>query len=593
MPQRRRAAGRRRVRAQERGSRARNGMRRPGPVGYADVMPRAAAIPDATWRAIETRDRRVDGRFVYGVTSTHIFCRPSCPSRRPRRDRVRLFRDPADAEAAGFRACRRCHPAGAAAPSATVRAVERARRLIDAHVDADRDGRLTLAALSAACGISPFHLQRAFRRMVGASPKTYADERRAARLRARLKEGVPVTTATYDVGYGSSRAVYEQAGRHLGMTPGAYRRGGAGERIRAVVTPTPFGQLLVAATDRGVCRVMLGDDARALEADLAAEFPRAELAGADAGLRAHVAAIRRQLASGAEDGPPVDVGGTAFEQQVWRALRAIPYGEVRSYQQVAQAIGRPTAARAVAQACAANPVALVVPCHRVVRADGASGGYRWGAERKAAILEHERRGGEAGATRRPARRTPRLRVVDWAGAPRQRAPCLEPLMSILDPRPVHRRPAADRRPGSGAAGPAPRSRRKEDPGRLGRDRDHRLPQGAGVHRHPAARGLHAPRPERHRPQLPPERTAKAHRHRQDARRRPGRDRRAGAQERPAGHRAGRARRQHACRDRRAPLRRSDAVVAGAGPGRHRGDGLHARYACSTTAARSSCGSSAS
>ena len=166
-------------------------------------MPRAAAaIPDATWRAIESRDRRVDGRFVYGVTSTHIFCRPSCPSRRPRRDRVRLFRAPADAEAAGFRACRRCHPAGAAAPSATVRAVERARRLIDAHVDADRDGRLTLAALSAACGISPFHLQRAFRRTIGASPKTYADERRAARLRTRLKEGVPVTTATYDVGYG-------------------------------------------------------------------------------------------------------------------------------------------------------------------------------------------------------------------------------------------------------------------------------------------------------------------------------------------------------------------------------------------------------
>ena len=375
-------------------------------VGYADVMPRtAAAIPDATWRAIETRDRRVDGRFVYGVTSTRIFCRPSCPSRRPRRDRVRLFGNAVDAAAAGFRACRRCQPAGAAAaPSATVRAVERARRLLDAHVDADRDGRLTLAALSAACGVSPFHLQRAFRRLVGASPKAYADERRAARLRARLKEGVPVTTATYDVGYGSSRAVYEQAGRHLGMTPGAYRRGGAGERIRAVVTPTPFGQLLVAATERGVCRVMLGADARALEADLAAEFPRAELAGADAGLRAHVAAIRRQLASGDASGPPVDVGGTAFEQQVWRALRAIPYGEVRSYQQVAQAIGRPTAARAVAQACAANPVALVVPCHRVVRADGAAGGYRWGADRKAALLEHERRAGLREAPRRAQRR---------------------------------------------------------------------------------------------------------------------------------------------------------------------------------------------
>jgi len=357
----------------------------PSALGYPDVMPRTAAIPDATWQAIERRDARADGRFVYGVTSTGVFCRPTCPSRRPRRDRVRLFRAPADAEAAGFRACRRCRPTGTPAPSATARAVAHARRLIDAHVDADRDGLLTLAALGAACGISPFHLQRAFRRAVGASPKTYAAERRAGRLRARLKEGMPVTTATYDVGYGSSRAAYEHAGRHLGMTPGAYRRGGAGERIRAVVAPTPFGQLLVAA----------------LEADLAAEFPRAELAPADAALRGHVAAIRRQLASADAEAPPTDVGGTAFEQRVWRALRAIPFGEVRSYQQVAEAIGRPTAARAVARACAANPVALVVPCHRVVRTDGQEGGYRWGAERKAALLAHER-GQRAG--RRAGRR---------------------------------------------------------------------------------------------------------------------------------------------------------------------------------------------
>jgi len=350
----------------------------------------AAAIPDATWRAIETRDARADGRFVYGVSSTRIFCRPTCPSRRPRRDRVRLFRTAVDAEASGFRACLRCRPTGAPAPSATARAVDRTRRLIDAHVDADRDGRLTLAALSTASGISPFHLQRAFVRTFGASPKRYADERRAARLRARLKEGVPVTTATYEVGYGSSRAVYEQAGRHLGMTPGAYRRGGAGERIRAVVAPTPFGQLLVAATDRGVCRIMLGDDPTTLQTDLAAEFPHAELAPPDATLRAHLAAIREQLASADGEGPPIDVAGTAFEQQVWRALRAIPYGEVRSYQEVAQAIGRPTSARAVANACGANPVALVVPCHRVVRADGTPGGYRWGVERKAALLAHER-----------------------------------------------------------------------------------------------------------------------------------------------------------------------------------------------------------
>jgi AraC family transcriptional regulator, regulatory protein of adaptative response / methylated-DNA-[protein]-cysteine methyltransferase len=366
-------------------------------------MPRVAAIPDATWLAIETRDARADGRFVYGVTSTGVFCRPSCPSRRPRRDRVRLFRAAADAEGAGFRACRRCQPTGTPAPSATARAVAHARRLIDAHVDADRDGRLTLTALGAACGISPFHLQRAFLRAVGVSPKTYAAERRAGRLRARLKEGMPVTTATYEVGYGSSRAAYEQAGRHLGMTPGAYRRGGAGERIRAVVAPTPFGQLLVAATERGVCRVMLGDDAAALEADLAAEFPRAERAPADSALRRHVAAIRRQLASADAEAPPTDVAGTAFEQRVWRALRAIPFGEVRSYQQVAKAIGRPTAARAVARACAANPVALVVPCHRVVRADGQEGGYRWGAGRKAALLAHEREQSDPVAGRRAGR----------------------------------------------------------------------------------------------------------------------------------------------------------------------------------------------
>jgi AraC family transcriptional regulator of adaptative response/methylated-DNA-[protein]-cysteine methyltransferase len=374
-------------------------------VGYAGVMSRPAVIPDAIWRAIDSRDRRADGRFVYGVASTKIFCRPSCPSRRPRRDRVRLFATPPDAEAAGFRACLRCQPAGAPVPSATARAVERARRLIDAHVDADRDGRLTLSALGTACGISPFHLQRAFRRTVGASPKAYADERRAARLRSRLKEGVAVTTATYDVGYGSSRAVYEQAGRHLGMTPGAYRRGGEGQRIRAVVAPTPFGQLLVAATDRGVCRVMLGDDAETLQADLAAEFPRAELAAPDATLRGHIAAIRRQLAGADGEAPPVDTGGTPFEQQVWRALRAIPYGEVRSYQQVAAAIGRPAAVRAVARACGANPVALIVPCHRVVRADGTIGGYHWGAERKQALLSHERaRRGEASASRRAWRR---------------------------------------------------------------------------------------------------------------------------------------------------------------------------------------------
>ena len=267
-----------------------------------------------------------------------------------------------------------------------------------------------------------------------------------------------MTTATYDVGYGSSRAVYEQAGRHLGMTPGAYRRGGAGERIRAVVTPTPFGQLLVAATDRGVCRVMLGDDAGALEADLAAEFPRAELAGADAGLRAHVAAIRRQLASGDEDGPPVDVGGTAFEQPVWRALRAIPYGEVRSYQQVAQRLaGRPRRGRW--RRLRRHPVALVVPVPSRGPADGESGGYRWGADRRRPSSSTSAgRAAAAGAPRPPDRGRLGEGAAPAGALPSHScrplpAPCSSPSCCRLPLRLRRRRTR-----------PAPESRNEEDPG---------------------------------------------------------------------------------------------------------------------------------
>lgn len=372
-------------------------------------------VPAAAWQAIATRDPRADGRFVYGVTSTGIFCRPTCASRRPRRDRVRLFAAPADAAAAGFRACRRCRPTDAASLSAGARAVARARRLIDAHVDAGRDDRLTLRALGAAVALSPFHLQRLFVATVGVSPRVYADERRAERLRAGLKKGDTVIAATFDAGYGSSRAAYEQGARRLGMTPGIYRRGGAGETIRAAIAETPFGHLLVAATHRGVCRVALGDDPAALRAGLVAEFPLADLEPPDAALRAHLAAVRALLSGSRETGTvplPIDAGGTAFEQRVWRALQAIPRGETRSYQQIAHAIGRPSASRAVARACAANRVALIVPCHRVVRGDGATGGYRWGAARKAAILERERgtgRAGLAGVQREDAGRSRRAR----------------------------------------------------------------------------------------------------------------------------------------------------------------------------------------
>ena len=330
-----------------------------------------------------------------------------------------------------------------------------------------------------------------------------------------------MTTATYDVGYGLSRAVYEQAGRHLGMTPGAYRRGGAGDRIRAVVTPTPFGQLLVAATDRGVCRVMLGDDAGALEADLAAEFPRAELA---ARTPACARTSRRSAGSSPapRPSPPVDIGGTAFEQQVWRALRAIPYGEVRSYQQVAQAIGRPTAARAVARACGANPVALIVPCHRVVRADG-NRRLPLGRRAQGRAAQHERRAarprGRAGAED-AASDSGRL-----GGAPRQRAPAGATHEDAF-PRRIHRFPAVDPARAGAVLSQEPERRRS----RPTRSRSPPpVPQGPGLHRHPAARGLHAARAELHGPQLPPERTEGGHRHRQNPRRRPGRDHRPGPQ----------------------------------------------------------------
>ena len=387
----------------------------------------STAPSPAAWRAIATRDASFDGRFVYAVTSTGIFCRPTCPSRRPRRDRVRVFAAPADAAAAGFRACRRCRPEMPAAPSTTERAVARARGLIDAHVAAGRDGRLTLSALGAACGVSPFHLQRAFRRTVGVSPRAYADERRAERMRAALQRGETVTTATYDAGYGSSRAAYRGAARRLGMPPGVYQRGGEGERIRAVVVATRFGHVLVAATPRGICRVALGDAAAPLEAGLAAEFPHATIDPADAALRAHLAAVLRAIEGGtAAAAPALDTTGTAFEQRVWRALQAIPFGETRSYQEVARAIGRPTAARAVARACAANPVALVVPCHRVVRADGAAGGYRWGAARKAALLAHERGG-------RPEPPAERLSDTVRGASARRRRPHESPHEDV-DPR---------------------------------------------------------------------------------------------------------------------------------------------------------------
>ena len=339
------------------------------------------------WQAILSREARFDGAFVYAVRSTGVYCRPGCPSRRPRRDQVIFFARPAAAEQAGFRACRRCRPAGGATSEAQADMVQRACQVMDAAADQPP----TLVELGEQIGVSPYHLQRTFKRVMGITPRQYADARRLDRLKARLKGGDSVTTALYEAGYGSSSRLYEQAPEQLGMTPATYQRGGAGATIAYASAATPLGRLLVAATARGICFVSLGDDDAATERSLRAEFPAAELQRDDDVLGAWVAAIVRHL-SGTEPrlDLPLDVRATAFQRRVWEALRAIPYGETRTYGQIAQELGQPTAARAVARACATNPVALVVPCHRVVGEGGDLRGYRWGVERKRSLLAQER-----------------------------------------------------------------------------------------------------------------------------------------------------------------------------------------------------------
>jgi AraC family transcriptional regulator of adaptative response/methylated-DNA-[protein]-cysteine methyltransferase len=345
------------------------------------------------WQAVLRRDAGADGRLYYAVGTTGVYCRPSCPSRRPRRENTRFFRTPGGAERAGYRPCLRCAPAGK--PVAPIPGpVAAARAYLDAHADEP----VALARLGREAGMSPHHLQRRFKGAYGVTPKEYQDAARLRRLKAGLRAGDSVTGAIVDAGYGSPSRVYERSDARLGMPPGAYRRGGAGMVIRYATAATPLGRVLVGATDRGVCAVSLGDDDARLVDALRAEYPRASLEPARGGARGNVAEIARAVAGDADlRRVPLDVRGTAFQQRVWSALRAIPRGETRSYAEVAAAIGQPRAARAVAAACAANPVALVVPCHRVVRSGGGPGGYRWGAERKRALLE-----GEARSRRRPA-----------------------------------------------------------------------------------------------------------------------------------------------------------------------------------------------
>jgi AraC family transcriptional regulator, regulatory protein of adaptative response / methylated-DNA-[protein]-cysteine methyltransferase len=335
------------------------------------------------WQYVLARDARQDGRFVFAVRTTGVYCRPSCPSRRPRRDSVEFFPGPQQAERAGYRACLRCKPTEI---STQARSVMRARQLLD-----EAEGLLTLAELSKRAGVSPFHLQRLFKRATGLSPREYQSARRMQQVKHGLRKGDDVTTAIYDAGFGSPSRLYEKASQQLGMTPGAYRRGGAGMTIQYAMVASPLGRMLVAATPRGLCAVRFGENAAEMERALREEFRAAEIHRDDAALQPYLQPLLASLRGERTSiDVPLDVRATAFQRKVWDALRQIPSGQTRSYTEVARAIGDAKAVRAVARACASNPVALAVPCHRVVRSDGQLAGYRWGIERKKKLLEQEK-----------------------------------------------------------------------------------------------------------------------------------------------------------------------------------------------------------
>jgi AraC family transcriptional regulator of adaptative response/methylated-DNA-[protein]-cysteine methyltransferase len=334
------------------------------------------------WQQIMARDARQDGRFVFAVRTTGVYCRPSCPSRRPRRDSVEFFASPQAAEKAGYRACLRCKPTEV---SEQVRHVLRARQLLD-----ESPGILTLQQLSRRVGLSAFYLQRLFKRATGLSPREYQSARRSGELKARLRDGSDVTSSLYEAGYSSSSRLYEGVDGQLGMTPANYRKGGAGQHIAFSIADSKLGKLIVAATERGICAVRFGDSPDELERGLRKEFHAAELRRDDDKLQSFIDAIVTAIdGQSAVLDLPLDIKATAFQQRVWNELRRIPRGETRSYAEIANTIGDGRAVRAVARACASNPVAVVVPCHRVVRKDGKPSGYRWGLNRKELLLRNE------------------------------------------------------------------------------------------------------------------------------------------------------------------------------------------------------------
>lgn len=345
-----------------------------------------AVLEDPRWGSLVHRDRRADGTFFYSVQSTGVYCRPSCGARTPRPENVQFFSTAREAEAQGFRACKRCRP-DAQSPAAELAArIAGVCRLIERSATAP-----TLETLARAAGMSRFHLHRTFKSMTGVTPAEYASARRAARLRSSLATSRTVTEAIYEAGFNSSSRLYEGADRLLGMTPGELRAGGANREIHFAIGACSLGSILAARTERGVCAILMGDDPAELVRDLRGRFPNARLTGDNPAYRELVVRVAALVENpGSAFDLPLDIQGTAFQRRVWKALGQIRPGTTATYTEIAARIGAPAAARAVARACAANPLAVAIPCHRVVRHDGSLSGYRWGVERKRALLDRER-----------------------------------------------------------------------------------------------------------------------------------------------------------------------------------------------------------
>ena len=366
-------------------------VRNPGR-GYDSPMttqhlssPSCATADDPRWTQVVARDRTADGRFWYSVATTGVYCRPSCPSRRANPANVTLHDSLASARATGCRPCKRCNPEGSSAAEENAALIEQVCRMIEGA-----EGAVPLAELAAAAELSPAYFHRLFKAQTGVTPRAYGDAHRARRVQAHLVRGAGVTEALYAAGFNSSSRFYDRAEGMLGMAPQRYRRGGVRETLHFAVAQCALGAVLVASSAKGVAAILLGDDADALVRDVQDRFPQAELVGGDAGYEAVVAKVVGLVEDPAQGlNLPLDIRGTAFQQRVWQALRAIPPGTTVSYADVAQQIGSPGAVRAVAGACAANRIAVAIPCHRVVRNDGALSGYRWGVERKHALITRE------------------------------------------------------------------------------------------------------------------------------------------------------------------------------------------------------------